>query len=132
VIWPLIAAGGIGLAGAAFHGIVGDRIVRRRPTQQGVVAGATMDGRFLVRVSWHLVTIAFAVVGTALVLAGARPGWSGSTGVTVLAGALFSGWAAFMLAASYHRGGLRGWLAHPAPIAFAVSSALAWWGVTLI
>lgn len=128
--WPLLAAGFISLSGALIHGIVGDRIVRRLdtgtlPTNPFGDGGST---KFLIRVSWHFVTIAFLVLGVGLVLVALRPGSSASVGVAYVAGAAISCWVVFALTAVFLRGGVIAWTRHPAPYLLSAASALIWWG----
>jgi hypothetical protein len=125
VNWAFVASGSLALLGSAIHGIVGDRIVRG-------LDSAALGGRprFLIRVTWHFTTIAFAVLGVALVFVGVTPDSGASTGVAYGAGALFSCWSAFALIAGFMRGGLRGWLSHPAPFMLSITAALIWWGGT--
>ena len=131
--WPLLAAGALSLSAAAIHGVVGDRIIRR-------IDGARLPGNpfeglstmLLIRVTWHFVTIAFAVVGLALVLVGAQPRVEGAVGVASLAGAAFACWGMFALIVGFSRGGLRVFRSHPAPVIFLVTvSLIAWGGIQL-
>ena len=122
--WPFVAAGCIALVGSVIHGVVGDRLVRRI----GVEA-LRPQGKFLIRVTWHFTTIAFVVLGIVLVSVGVRPHSAISAGVGYTAGALFSCWSAFVLIASFWRGGVRGWLSHPAPVLLSIAALLIWSGV---
>lgn len=128
--WPLFAAGLISLSGALIHGVVGDRIVRRLDT--GTLPknpfGDGSSTKFLIRVSWHFVTIAFVVLGSGLVLVSMRPESSASTGVAYVAGAAVTCWVVFALTAVFFRGGVIAWTRHPAPYLLSAASALIWWG----
>lgn len=122
--WMLLAAGGLLLIGAGIHGWVGDRIVRNVDAK--ALRGRT---RFLIRVTWHFTTIAFAIVGIALAAAGADQG-SASLGATYVAGALVASWALFALVTGFVRGGTRSLLVHPAPSMLTLAAALIWLGAT--
>ncbi len=64
------------LRGAAIHGVVGDRLVRRiEPEWLGRRA------KFLIHVTWHFTTIAFVVLGVDVVWAGLEPESSAATGL---------------------------------------------------
>ena len=123
--WPLVLAGVIGVTAALVHGVVGDRIVRRSTSKS---VGGT--AAFLIRVTWHFTTIAFGVMGIALVVAGVAPDAAGSNGIAYAGALLFSCWSAFVLIAGFARGGIRGWVAHPAPLLLSAAAALSWWGTT--
>jgi hypothetical protein len=133
VNWALLATGVMGLAAAAIHGIVGDRIVRRLDADKlgGNPFDAALSTKFLIRVSWHFVTIAFAGLGASLVVVGVTEDPAASTGVAYTAGVLFTSWAVFSLIVGYSRGGMRAWLVHPAPILLSLAAILSWWGATI-
>ncbi len=79
--WPLIAAGSLSLMGSAIHGVVGDRIVRR--IDEASLPGNPFQGvstMLLIRVTWHFVTIAFLVLGVALLVVGAKPEVTATSG----------------------------------------------------
>ena len=122
--WPLLLAGCFALVATAIHGIVGDGLVRRAE-----IAGQGGRLKFLIRVSWHFTTIAFAVPGVALIAVGVEPESTAATGVAYVSGGLFACWAAFALVSSFLRGGARALLKHPAPVLLSVVAALIWWGV---
>lgn len=123
--WPLLVAGCFALLATAIHGIVGDGLVRRAQ-----ITGQDSRLKFLVRVSWHFTTIAFAVPGIALITMGVEPDSTAATGVAYVSGGLFTLWATFALVASFLRGGARAWLKHPAPVLLSLAAGLIWWGVT--
>ena len=123
--WPLLVAGCFALVATAIHGIVGDGLVRRAE-----IDGQDSRLKFLVRVSWHFTTIAFAIPGIALITAGVEPDSTAATGVAYVSGGLFTLWAAFALVSSFLRGGARAWLKHPAPVLLSAAAALIWLGVT--
>ena len=127
--WQLLLAGALALFGAAVHGILGDRIVRRiaddalpRNRFRGI------STKFLIRVTWHITTIAFLVPGIGLVLVGAEPGAAAATGVAYVAAAAFLSWSVLAFIAGFKHGGLQVFLSHPAPAIFLLTGALAAWG----
>ncbi len=125
----LLAAGGLALLGAAIHGLVGDRIVRRIRDES--LPGNPFRGistKFLIRITWHFVTVAFFVLGVALVFAGSRPSMSAATGIAYVAGAAYICWSVLGLVGGVRHAGLSVLRAHPAPIVFLVMVALIWWG----
>jgi hypothetical protein len=127
--WPLIVAGSLSLTGALIHGVVGDRIVRR--IDPDLLPGNPFEGvstMMLIRVTWHFVTIAFLVIGAAVVVVGANPAVTGGVGVAYVAGAAFAGWSAFALFTAFRAGGLRAFRSHPGPIIFLLTLALICWG----
>lgn len=127
---PLLAAGALALIAAGVHGGVGDRIVRRIDEQ--VLPGNPFEGiptKLLIRVTWHVTTTAFAVLGVALVAVGIAPELAAATGVAYVGGAAFSIWGVLTITAALRRGRLRALKAHPAPLAFLLTAGLVWWGV---
>lgn len=130
--WPLIAAGAIAVIGTFIHGVIGDRIVRGLDpeTLQSNPFGSGRNSKFLIRVTWHFTTIAFAVLGVATVVAGIRPQSQAAMGIAYSAGASFTCWALFVLVAGLKRGGSRQVFAHPAPLMLSATAILVWLGVS--
>jgi hypothetical protein len=130
VSWAFLVAGCLALMGSAIHGGVGDAIVRRIDDEK--LPGNPFAGistKLLIRVTWHFVTIAFFVLGVALVWIGVTPHGSEVRGVAYVAGACFFCWAVFTLTAGFRRGGgLRAFRAHPGPIVFVLTVILIAWG----
>jgi hypothetical protein len=127
--WALLAAGSLSLMGSVIHGVVGDRIVRR--IDDASLPGNPFTGvstKVLIRVTWHFVTIAFFVLGVALVATGAKPHIAAATGVAYVAGAAFAGWSIFALTAGFKHGGMRAFTAHPGPVIFLLTVVLISWG----
>ena len=127
--WSLIAAGALSLTASAIHGVVGDRIIRR--IDATTLPGSPFEGlstMLLIRVTWHFVTIAFAVVGLALAVIGVVPRIEGGVGVAFVAGAAFASWSLFALIVGFKRGGIRVFRSHPGPIIFVLTAGLIAWG----
>jgi hypothetical protein len=117
--------------GSAIHGGVGDRIVRRIDEQK--LPGNPFAGistKLLIRVTWHFVTIAFLVLGVALLSIGIGARGPADRGVAYVAGACFSSWAVFALVAGFRHGGMRVFRSHPAPIIFLLTVILIAWGAS--
>src|SRR4051812_50152286 len=70
----LIVAGAIGILAAGVHGVAGEILVVRKLSPERLATspfgGARMT-RAMIHVTWHITTVAFLVVGCALVVAGA-------------------------------------------------------------
>ncbi len=129
--WAFVVAGLLSLVAAAIHGGVGDRIVRR--IDNDLLPGNPFEGlssKLLIRVTWHFVTIAFGVIGGALIWVGSTPTAPAAKGVAFVAGAMYVGWSLFALSAGMSHRGLRAFRAHPAPIIFVLTDVLIIWGAT--
>lgn len=128
----LIVAGSLAVLGAAVHGVGGDLLVVRK-----LEAGALPPSRFggpsmtraMIHVTWHIATVAFLVVGCALVLAGSVLDGAAAQGIAIVAAAATSGFAAVTVilggadARSPHS-----LLSHPGPPVLIVTAVLAWVG----
>jgi hypothetical protein len=127
---PLLVAGALALVGAAIHGVVGDRVVVRR-LSPGVLPstsfGGPMTTKMMIRATWHMTTIAFLTVGSALLLAGSVLYGDFARGAGFVAACAATGFAAIVV------GGViadpRLLFRHPAPIVLTGVAVLAWLGV---
>jgi hypothetical protein len=83
----------------------------------------------MIHVTWHLTTIAFVTVGSALLLAGSVLDGDAARWMGLLAAAAATGFAALVvgLGGAYMRSP-RTLLGHPAPIVLTATAALSWWG----
>ena len=129
--WQLVLAGTLALFGAAVHGVLGDRIVRRiaddalpRNRFRGI------STKFLIRVTWHITTIAFFVPGIGLLWVGVQPEAAAATGVAYVAAAAFLSWSVLAFVAGFKHGGLQVFRSHPAPAIFLLTAGLSAWGAT--
>ena len=128
----LIAAGSLAVLGAAIHGLAGEVLVVRKlapgalpPTRFGG-PGAT---RTMIHVTWHITTVAFLSVGFGLLLSGTVLHGDTARGISVLAAAASTGFAA--IAVVLGAGSLpspRSLLRHPGPIVLSATAVLAWLG----
>jgi hypothetical protein len=127
-------AAALALVAAAIHGGVGEALVVSKlrhevlsPTRFG---GAVMT-KLMIRVTWHITTLAFVVIGSALAVCSP----AGPSNACVAAGRVASvSFASFFalagglaIAAQGRRVG-KGMLRHPGPLVFALVAGLAWWG----
>lgn len=127
--FPLLAAGALAVVAAGIHGIAGDAILRRIDVGAlpGSRFGSPLGTRLMIRVSWHMVTSTFVVLGVALLVCGLDDAREGSTAIGILAASAFSVFAAMAIASGLRRGP-RFLLRHPGPPTLAAIAALAWWG----
>ena len=128
---PLIVAGCIGLLGAAIHGVGGELWVVRRlslETLPGTRFGGPRMTKAMIHVTWHITTVAFLTVGVALVLAGAVLDGDAARGISLVAAAGATGFAAVALVLGTASAPLRSGLRHPGPVALTAVAVFAWWG----
>ena len=127
---PLLAAGCLAVLAAAVHGFGGEILVVRKlsprvlpPTRFG---GPRMT-KAMIHVTWHITTVAFLGVGCALLASASVVSGDAAHAIGVVAAAVFTGFAivGIGLGIAYSP---RSLLAHPGPVVFAVTAALAWWG----
>ena len=129
---PLVAAGCLGLLGAALHGVAGERLVMRRlspATLPSTPFGGPRTTRTMIHVAWHMTTVAMLTVGAALVLSGSVLEGDASRAVGLLAAVAAGGFAAVALGLGVASArSPRSLLRHPGPAVLSVTAALAWWG----
>jgi hypothetical protein len=124
-----IVAGTLALVGAAIHGGGGEAMVLRRlfsgelPSTPFGGPGAT---RVMIRVTWHIVTLTFAAMGSALATCGFLGPGEGCRGIGVVAASSFTGFLALAVVVVLQRP--RTLFSHPGPLLFLTVAALAWWG----
>lgn len=129
---PLIVAGSIAVLGAAIHGMGGELLVVRKLSAETLPSsqfGGPRMTKAMIHVTWHMTTIAFLTVGTALLLAGSVLNGDSAQGISLVAACAASGFAALALGlgAAYMRTP-RSLLRHPGPAVLTATAALAWWG----
>jgi hypothetical protein len=129
---PLIVAGAIALLAAAVHGVGGEVLVVRK-LSLGMLPSSPFGGprmtRTMIHVTWHLATIAFLSVGSALLLSGSVLHGDTARGIALLAAGTFTGFAALALGlGAAGTRSPRSLFRHPGPLALTLTAALAWWG----
>jgi hypothetical protein len=128
---PLLVAGSLALLAAAVHGVGGEVLVVRKlspdvlPSSPFGGAGMT---KLMIRATWHMTTIAFLTVGSALVLAGSVLDGDTARGMALVAAGAATGFAAVAVGGSLARPP-RSLFRHPAPLGLTVIAVLAWSGI---
>ncbi len=130
---PLIVAGSLAILGAAIHGVGGEVLVVRKLSAEVLPSsafGGPRTTKLMIHVTWHLTTIAFLIVGSALLLAGSVLHGDTARGIGLGAACASTGFAviAVGLTAAYAQSP-RSLFRHPGPVLLTVTAALAWWGV---
>ena len=130
---PLIVAGFLAILGAAIHGVGGELLVVRK-LSPGTLPSSRFGGprttKAMVHVTWHMTTIAFLTVGSALLLSGSVLHGDAARGIGLVAAGASTAFAALAvgMGAGYSRSP-RSLLRHPAAAVLTATAALAWWGV---
>jgi hypothetical protein len=129
---PLIVAGSLAILGAAIHGVGGEVLVVRKlstamlPSSRFGGPGMT---KTMIHVTWHMTTIAFLTVGSALLLSGSVLHGDTARGIGLVAAGASTGFAALAVGmGGAYRHFPRSLLRHPAPVVLTATAALAWWG----
>jgi hypothetical protein len=124
-----VAAGAIALLAAAIHGGAGEVLILRK-----LFSGELPPSRFggpaatgvLIRVTWHIATLTFAVLGSALTTCGVLGPGDGCRGIGVVAASSFTGFFALAIVVALRRP--QALIRHRGPLAFLAVAVLAWWG----
>jgi hypothetical protein len=124
----LIVAGSLAVVGAAIHGVAGEVLVVRR-LSPGMLPPSPFGGpratKTMIHVTWHMTTVAFLTVGSALLLSGSVFHGDTARAMGVLAAGASTGFAALAVGMG---GSPRSLLRHPGPALLTATAALAWWG----
>lgn len=129
---PLIVAGSLAILGAAVHGVGGEVFVVRQ-LSPGTLPSSRFGGprttKSMIHVTWHMTTVAFLTVGSALLLSGSVLHGDAARGIALVAAGASTGFAALAvgLGAAYAHSP-RSLFRHPAPAMLTATAALAWWG----
>jgi hypothetical protein len=129
---PLIVAGSLAIVGAVVHGVGGEVLVVRK-LSPGMLPSSRFGGprmtKAMIHVTWHMTTIAFLTVGSALLLAGSVLDGDAARGIGLVAAGASTGFAALALGlgAAYMRSP-RSVFRHPGPAVLTLTAVLAWWG----
>ncbi|MDP8955852.1 MAG: hypothetical protein M3N24_02695 [Actinomycetota bacterium] len=140
---PLVVAGTLALLGAAIHGIAGDLVVVRRLSPgklpSSPFGGPTMT-RAMIRVAWHMATVALLTVGSALLVSGAFVHGETSRAIALVGAAASTGIAVVVVPVAFNQARrslaeratnpreLRMFL-HPGPAILIAIPLLAWVGI---
>ncbi len=133
---PLVVAGSLAILGAAVHGVGGEVLVLRK-LSPGMLPSSRFGGpratRTMIHVTWHLTTIAFLAVGSALLLSGSVLHGDAARGIGLVAAGTSTGFAALAagLGVAYTRSP-RSFFLHPGPPVLTATAALAWWGAATV
>jgi hypothetical protein len=129
---PLVVAGSFAMLGAVIHGVGGEVFVVRRLSPRTLPSsrfGGPSTTKNMIHVAWHMTTIAFVTVGSALVVAGTVLEGDTARGIGLVAAGALSGFAALAVGlGAAHTKTARSLFSHPGPGALTATAALAWWG----
>lgn len=127
-------AGALALVAAAIHGGLGEAVVVTKlrtetllPTRFG---GPTMT-KLMIRVTWHVATLAFLVIGAALEVCAPSGSPTACTGVGPVAAISFASYALLAMGLAIAANGpkaVRTMRRHPGPLIFVAIAVLAWSG----
>jgi hypothetical protein len=125
---PLIVAGSLAILGAAIHGVAGEVLVVRK-LAPGMLPPSPFGGpratKTMIHVTWHMTTIAYLTVGSALLLAGSVLDGDTARALGLLAAGASTGFAALAVGMGASP---RSLFRHPGPAVLTATAALAWWG----
>jgi hypothetical protein len=127
---PALVAGSIALLGAAVHGVAGERAVVRRLSPSVLPSsrfGGPATTKMMIRATWHMTTIAFLTVGSALLLTGSVLHGDIARGVGLVAASAATGFAAIVVVGVVAQPRLL--FRHPAPVLLTLVAVLAWLGI---
>ena len=129
---PLIVAGSLAILGAAIHGVGGELLVVRK-LSPGMLPSSRFGGpamtKTMIHITWHMTTIAFLTVGSALLLSGSVLDGDTARGIALVAAAASTGFAALAVGlGGAYRQFPRSLFRHPGPVVLTATAALAWWG----
>jgi hypothetical protein len=128
---PLIVAGSLAIVGAAVHGAAGEVLVVRNLTP-GTLPSSRFGGprmtKAMIHVTWHMTTIAFLTVGSALLLSGSVLHGDTARGIGLVAAGASTGFAGLAVGMAAYTQSPRSLFLHPGPAVLTATAALAWWG----
>jgi hypothetical protein len=129
---PLVIAGSLATLGAVVHGFGGEVLVVRKLSAENLPAsslGGPLATKAMIHVTWHMTTIAFLTIGSALILSGSVLHGDTARGISFVAAAAATAFAALAVGLSmvYMRSP-RSLFRHPGPAVLAATAILAWCG----
>jgi uncharacterized membrane protein len=129
---PLILAGSLAVLAAAIHGGAGEVLVVRKLSLDKLASspfGGPRMTRAMIQVTWHIATVAFLVVGCALLVSGTALDGDAASGVAFLGAGAFTGFAAVAAGLGLANvRSLRALTRHLGPAVITATAGLAWWG----
>jgi hypothetical protein len=129
-------AGALALTAAAIHGGLGEAIVVSKLHTEGLFPtrfGGPKMTKLMIRVTWHVATLAFAVIGSAMAVCAPAGSTQTCTGVAQISAISFASFALLAFGLAFAAQGARApklLLRHPGPLVFVLVATLAWWGQT--
>ena len=128
----MMVAGSLAVLAAAVHGYAGELLVVRRLSREMLPStrfGGSGMTRAMIHVTWHLTTLGFLTVGSALLVSGTVLDGDEARAVAVVAAAGATGFALLIVGlGTVSSGSLRTLYRHPAGAVLSASAALAWLG----
>ena len=118
------------LCASAIHSGLGEHLILRRLDRENLPPtpfGGPRTTLEILRASWHLLTVVWLVLATALVLSASSPSDTRGVGVALVVGGIFATMGGGILASSLARNP-RMLLRHPAWLFFLMIAGLAWVG----
>lgn len=128
---PLLVAGSLALLAAAVHGVAGEVLVVRRLSPRVLPSspfGGPVMTKMMIRATWHMTTIAFLTVGSALLLSGSAFHDETARGIGLVAACAATGFAAVAVGGALAQAP-RQLFRHPAPALLTAVAVLAWLGI---
>ena len=131
---PFAIAGALSLMAALIHGIAGEAVVvtkLRTKTLSPSPFGGPPFTKLMIRVTWHITTLAFAVIGSAMAVCTPNGTTQACAGVGRLSAIAYGSFAALAIGLAVQQGPrkvLRAMRRHPAPLVFIAVAVLAWRG----
>jgi hypothetical protein len=127
----MLVAGSLALLGAAIHGVGGEVLVVRKLTPQTLPPspfGGPATTKIMIRATWHMTTIAFLTVGSALLLSGSVLHGDTARGIGLVAAGASTGFAALAVGGAVAQAP-RSLFLHPGPALLTAVAVLAWSGI---
>src|SRR3989442_11523629 len=94
---PFVIAGALALIGAVIHGAAGEALVVtkvRTETLSPTPFGGPVMTKLMIRVTWHITTIAFVVIGSAMVACAPSASSEACRGISRVAAISYTGFGA--------------------------------------
>jgi hypothetical protein len=126
-------AGALSLIAAAIHGGAGEALVVRKLHREALspsrFGGPSMT-MVMIRATWHITTLAFAVIGASLAVCAPGSPSQACAGIGRLAAIAFASFAVLAIGLGIAAGPRwpRALMRHPGPLIFVLVAVLAWRG----